>query len=479
VTQFCVILTGMLPGHQDRPDAWHAVVANAYGQNDEEFGRRVSARMPLIVKRNLDQSQAEQIAASLSELGADVRIAADDGQSVYLQRDSRTMGPIPWRSISDFARMGDAYRLQNEVEWQSWGDPASSEMPPSLPGEAQDLPPPFAAVHASATASPIEEPPPLPGVASKPSYASPDASNNANVPPPPFLVEAPIMRTPPAAAAQRPMPAKKSNVAMVTMAIVGGVVVAIGLAGAGTYLYMHRAAAPAPVVASQPASAPLPLAPPSTTPASRINQAPPAVASVAPGPSSPSPSSSSLANTGTSIAPATPAVVATATAPRVSSVKPSFDCAKAQTPTEQAICGSDDLSGLDSQMAQAYRHTMAKMPSDQLASFKASQRQWLQERADKCGGDDACIQSILQARIDELHGMERDAQASASMQASSEAQGKLEAASECFQNANYDCSIQIARTLLTQNPNDARAQDLLRRAQAAQNQALHSSWNVH
>lgn len=58
------------------------------------------------------------------------------------------------------------------------------------------------------------------------------------------------------------------------------------------------------------------------------------------------------------------------------------------------------------------------------------------------------------------------------------AQGKLEAANECYESKNYDCSIQLAKSILSTKPGDRRAADLLQRSQDAQNQALHGSWNV-
>lgn len=130
-------------------------------------------------------------------------------------------------------------------------------------------------------------------------------------------------------------------------------------------------------------------------------------------------------------------------------------------------------------MAKTYRHTMATVPSDQIASLKAAQRQWVEQRAAQCGADVSCIQTSLQTRISELEQAQQEAQNTAQQQASGAEQGKLEAGNACFANANYDCSIQIAHSLLVQNPADTQAQDLMRRSKEAQDQALHSNWNVH
>ena len=55
----------------------------------------------------------------------------------------------------------------------------------------------------------------------------------------------------------------------------------------------------------------------------------------------------------------------------------SFDCAKAATKVEKAICADPGLSRADSDMAAAYRAALAVTPTP--ASLRAEQREWVKE----------------------------------------------------------------------------------------------------
>lgn len=76
----------------------------------------------------------------------------------------------------------------------------------------------------------------------------------------------------------------------------------------------------------------------------------------------------------------------------------SFDCAKASTPVEKAICAESRLSDLDEQLAFSYKHT-AETTVD-IDSLRAGQRAWLKSR-NQCR-DNACLVNAYQQRIDEL-----------------------------------------------------------------------------
>ncbi len=67
-----------------------------------------------------------------------------------------------------------------------------------------------------------------------------------------------------------------------------------------------------------------------------------------------------------------PAQVAGAPAPVAS-----FDCSKAVSPMEKAICSDKDLSAADVKMAAAYRQAIDLMPAEAVANFRADQRTWL------------------------------------------------------------------------------------------------------
>jgi glucose/arabinose dehydrogenase/uncharacterized protein YecT (DUF1311 family) len=77
----------------------------------------------------------------------------------------------------------------------------------------------------------------------------------------------------------------------------------------------------------------------------------------------------------------------------------SFDCAKASTPTEKAICADPILSRLDEQLDDAYR--VAQKRAASRTALRDAQRQWLATRRDVCRNA-ACLRAAYQARIDAL-----------------------------------------------------------------------------
>jgi len=57
-----------------------------------------------------------------------------------------------------------------------------------------------------------------------------------------------------------------------------------------------------------------------------------------------------------------------------------FDCSKAVTPQERAICASPLLSSIDDQMTVAYKEALAGAPPDFKMQVREDQRQWLSNR---------------------------------------------------------------------------------------------------
>jgi uncharacterized protein len=84
-----------------------------------------------------------------------------------------------------------------------------------------------------------------------------------------------------------------------------------------------------------------------------------------------------------------------------SNTGPSFDCDKASTPTEYAICASDDLSALDRVLADAYK--VAK-GLDNSTTLRDEQREWNKEKSSTCGDDVECLSQMYQERIKVLCG---------------------------------------------------------------------------
>lgn len=74
----------------------------------------------------------------------------------------------------------------------------------------------------------------------------------------------------------------------------------------------------------------------------------------------------------------------------------SFNCAKADTSVERAICASPQISKLDDVMVGEYKLVKART-----LDVVNSQRDWLRYRRNRCA-DDACLASAYQARIEQL-----------------------------------------------------------------------------
>lgn len=81
--------------------------------------------------------------------------------------------------------------------------------------------------------------------------------------------------------------------------------------------------------------------------------------------------------------------------------RPSFDCARAASPTERQICASPQLARLDAAMSQAFGRAKADKSFADQAKLMAEQQRWLQQR-NACGADAACIEHSMTARIEAL-----------------------------------------------------------------------------
>lgn len=63
---------------------------------------------------------------------------------------------------------------------------------------------------------------------------------------------------------------------------------------------------------------------------------------------------------------------------------PSYDCRKAATPTEIAICGDEQLSLLDRKLSRAYRDFYSALPPDAKSAARRMQQLWLRGREERC-----------------------------------------------------------------------------------------------
>ncbi len=78
------------------------------------------------------------------------------------------------------------------------------------------------------------------------------------------------------------------------------------------------------------------------------------------------------------------------TPPRKSRPEASFDCGRAETTTEKAICASDSLRTADYNLGLSFSARLGAMSAKSQAKLKALQRGFLRRR-DACVADEACI----------------------------------------------------------------------------------------
>ena len=80
----------------------------------------------------------------------------------------------------------------------------------------------------------------------------------------------------------------------------------------------------------------------------------------------------------------------------------SFNCAKAQSSAEFAICNNEDLLGLDEELAVLFIQSKAKLHTrPQRQTIARAHNQWMVKR-DHCALDWACLTIRYQERISEL-----------------------------------------------------------------------------
>jgi uncharacterized protein len=91
--------------------------------------------------------------------------------------------------------------------------------------------------------------------------------------------------------------------------------------------------------------------------------------------------------------------------------KASFDCRKAATPVERAICQGSYTAELDRALDTLYRAALKRAPAERAAT-EAGQRQWLAQRNSRCGRakpDTECLAGLYKDRIVALVRLTRDA----------------------------------------------------------------------
>ncbi|MGV3549081.1 lysozyme inhibitor LprI family protein [Rhizobium sp.] len=79
----------------------------------------------------------------------------------------------------------------------------------------------------------------------------------------------------------------------------------------------------------------------------------------------------------------------------------SFDCDKASTPDEKAICDTRNLNDADVRMSTMFDLATRMAAMGERDDLRAAQTRWLETRA-KCNGDLACLKGAYDQRISEL-----------------------------------------------------------------------------
>ncbi len=80
---------------------------------------------------------------------------------------------------------------------------------------------------------------------------------------------------------------------------------------------------------------------------------------------------------------------------------PSFDCKKASSPDEKAICENYSVAWLDRQLARAWKEAKQRVGNQGLGALRASQSSWLSSRRG-CGSDGACLGDRYMAQLKKL-----------------------------------------------------------------------------
>lgn len=84
-----------------------------------------------------------------------------------------------------------------------------------------------------------------------------------------------------------------------------------------------------------------------------------------------------------------------------------FDCAKASTDTEKAICADPALKASDDAMGAAYETALARLEPEQQSALKANQKVWLTARDSYCSADEGravCLKDYTDKRTRFLGG---------------------------------------------------------------------------
>ena len=75
-----------------------------------------------------------------------------------------------------------------------------------------------------------------------------------------------------------------------------------------------------------------------------------------------------------------------------------LDCARPETPSEAAVCGSGRLAHLEGIVEERYRSILGALESGAADAVRRGQRDWLAAR-DGCGEDRDCLEAAYRRRL--------------------------------------------------------------------------------
>jgi uncharacterized protein len=87
-----------------------------------------------------------------------------------------------------------------------------------------------------------------------------------------------------------------------------------------------------------------------------------------------------------------------------------FDCAKAQSAVEKAVCADPAVSDLEEYLGRYYSVALEELGGG-ASCLKADQRIWLKTVRNPCGGETACLSAAYLARLATLDGLQPGASA--------------------------------------------------------------------
>ncbi|MBA3667956.1 MAG: hypothetical protein H0W65_09565 [Sphingomonas sp.] len=101
------------------------------------------------------------------------------------------------------------------------------------------------------------------------------------------------------------------------------------------------------------------------------------------------------------LAPAPPRAAPTVVVPETGNVLTSFDCARARTTSERAVCASPALAALDRAMAERYVDATADADADAALLLRRTRGSFLAYR-ERCGSENSCIERVYRGRMREI-----------------------------------------------------------------------------